>query len=75
MAGSLIVPSHARARSTGFSEAEIFNLMSGLERMTDEQVAQVLSVALGEVHDRVGPEKCVRTVGLLLAELQKGRAA
>lgn len=67
----LIVPARHRQ---GLSESEVMNLMAGLERVTDEQLAMLLSATLAEVIDRQGPAKCLQSVRLVLQGLEGTRS-
>jgi hypothetical protein len=71
MDSRLIVPARVR---NGLSQSEVMNLMAGLERVTDEQLAMLLSATLGEVLDRHGPQKCLHSVRLVLESLEGARS-
>lgn len=71
MDGRLITPARLRH---GLSESEVMNLMAGLERVTDEQLAMLLSATLGEVLDRHGPAKCLHSVRVVLQSLEGARS-
>lgn len=70
MADGLIVP-RRHERVAGFSPSEISNLMSGMEGLSDEHLAQALSIVLGEVYDRHGIEKCAASMKLLLTRFER----
>jgi hypothetical protein len=68
MAGRLIVPERHRS---GFSEAEVLNIMAGLERLDEAQLAAITTAVIGEVVNRHGPAKGVATLQLVMRNIER----